>query len=93
VQKDDLAYRHARRHSVTQQRLTQLCAYLQENQDRFDGTGMVNAADDPACRDDRNLMLTTPLWHSVPRMGVQVAYDRFGQWALARTRPPAEQTA
>lgn len=87
VQKDDLAYRHARPHSVTQQRLTQLCTYLHDNNDRFDGCGMMHAADDPACRDERNLMLTTPLWHSVPRMGSQVTYDLFGHWALARTRP------
>jgi hypothetical protein len=86
VQKDDLAYRHARRHGVTQQRLTQLCAFLRENDDRFDACGMVHAADDPACRDERNLLLTTPIWHSVPRMGTQVAYDYFGRWALARTR-------
>ena len=86
VQKDDLAYRHARRHGVTQQRLSRLCAFLQENADRFDACGMVNAADDPACRDERNLLLTTPIWHSVPRMGTQVAYDYIGRWALARTR-------
>jgi len=89
VQKDDLAYRHARPHGVAQQRLKQLCAYIAANGDRFEGTGIVNAAADPACRDERNLLLTTPLWHSVPRMGTQVAYDRFGRWALARTRPAA----
>lgn len=87
VQKDDLAYRHARAHKVNQERLAQLCAYVQDNGDRFEGTGMVSAADDKACRDERNLLLTTPLWHSVPRMGTQVAYDRFGRWALKRTRP------
>jgi peptidoglycan/xylan/chitin deacetylase (PgdA/CDA1 family) len=89
VQKDDLAYRHARRHGVTQQRLTQLCAFLQANSDRFDASGMVKAVDDPACRDERNLLLSTPIWHSVPRMGTQVVYDYFGRWALARTRAAA----
>jgi peptidoglycan/xylan/chitin deacetylase (PgdA/CDA1 family) len=89
VQKDDLAYRHARRHGVTQQRLSQLCAFLQANSDRFDASGMVKAVDDPACRDERNLLLSTPIWHSVPRMGTQVVYDYFGRWALARTRAAA----
>ncbi|MDK6078663.1 polysaccharide deacetylase family protein [Massilia varians] len=86
VQKDDLAYRHARRNGVTQQRLRDLCAFLQTNNDRFDACGMVQAADDPVCRDERNLMLSSPIWLSIPRMGVQVAYDRLGRWALARTR-------
>jgi peptidoglycan/xylan/chitin deacetylase (PgdA/CDA1 family) len=89
VQKDDLAYRHARRHGVTQQRLSQLCAFLQSNSDRFDASGMVKAVDDPACRDERNLLLSTPIWRSVPRMGTQVVYDYFGRWALARTRAAA----
>lgn len=86
VQKDDLAYRHARKHGITQQRLIDLCAFLQANSDRFHACGMVEAADDPACRDERNVMLTTPIWLSIPRMGVQVAYDKYGHWALARTR-------
>jgi hypothetical protein len=89
VQKDDLAYRHARRHGVTQQRLTQLCSFLQTNNDRFDSCGMVQAVSDPACRDARNLLLTAPIWHSAPRMGTQVVYDYFGRWALARTRNAA----
>jgi peptidoglycan/xylan/chitin deacetylase (PgdA/CDA1 family) len=89
VQSEDLAYRHARRHGLTQQRLTQLCKFLQDNNDRFKACGMVQAADDPACRDERNLLLTSSLHNSLPRMGSQVAYDRFGRWALARTRPAA----
>jgi len=87
VQKADPGYSRARRHALTQQRLVQLCAYLQDNKDRFDACGMVRAADDPACRDERNLLLSSPVWHSVPRMGMQVAYDRYGRWALANTKP------
>jgi peptidoglycan/xylan/chitin deacetylase (PgdA/CDA1 family) len=87
VQSADEDYLHARRHRVTQQRLSQLCAFLHANQDRFDAAGMVRAADDPACRDERNLLLKSPLWHAIPRMGTQVAYDYFGTLALACTRP------
>jgi hypothetical protein len=48
---------------------------------------MVRAADTPECRDGRNLLLKSPLWHSLPRMGTQVAYDYFGSLALACTKP------
>jgi peptidoglycan/xylan/chitin deacetylase (PgdA/CDA1 family) len=89
VQSSDSQYSHTRRHAVTQQRLKQLCAYLEENDDRFDACGMARAARDPACRDERNLLLESPIWHSLPRMGTQVAYDRFGRFALACTRPAA----
>jgi hypothetical protein len=89
VQRADHTYHRTRRHALTQQRLTQLCAYLQDNSDRFDACGMVRAADDPACRDERNLLLSSPIWRSVPRMGMQVAYDRYGRWALANSTPLA----
>jgi len=87
VQSADLTYQHSRRNRVTQQRLSQLCAFLHANQNCFDATGMASALDAPDCRDGRNLLLTSPLWHSLPRMGTQVAYDRFGRLALACTRP------
>ena len=89
VQSSDAQYSHTRRHAVTQQRLTQLCAWLEQNDDRFDACGMARAARDPACRDERNLLLDSPIWRSLPRMGTQVAYDRFGRFALACTRPAA----
>jgi peptidoglycan/xylan/chitin deacetylase (PgdA/CDA1 family) len=87
VQSVDKAYGHSRRHHVTQQRLSQLCAFLHANQERFDASGMVSAVDAPACRDERNLLLKSPLWHSLPRMGTQVAYAQFGRLALAWTKP------
>jgi hypothetical protein len=87
VQSVDKRYRHTRRHHVTQQRLSQLCAFLQAHQDRFDASGMVRAADAPECRDGRNLLLKSSLWRSLPRMGTQVAYAQFGRFALACTRP------
>jgi peptidoglycan/xylan/chitin deacetylase (PgdA/CDA1 family) len=87
VQSADEDYGHARRHRVTQQRLSQLCAFLYANHDRFDASGMVRAADAPECRDERNLLLKSPLWRALPRMGTQVAYDRFGRLALACTKP------
>lgn len=89
VQSADLAYRHVRRHGVTQQRLAQLCEFLNRNKDRFDACGMARAADAPECRDNRNLLLKSPLWYGLPRMGSQVIYDHFGRWALACTRSPA----
>jgi len=89
VQSTDSQYSHTRRHAVTQQRLKQLCAYLEQNDDRFDACGMARAARDPVCRDGRNLLLDSPIWHALPRMGTQVAYDRFGRFALACTRPAA----
>jgi peptidoglycan/xylan/chitin deacetylase (PgdA/CDA1 family) len=87
VQTTDDDYVHARRHGVTQQRLAKLCAFLHANQDRFDASGMVSAIESPACRDGRNLLLKSPLWYSVPRMGTQVVYDYFGSLALACTKP------
>lgn len=87
VQSADTAFRHVRRHAVTQRRLSQLCAYLHQHRDRFDASGMVRAADAPDCRDQRNLLLKSSLWQSVVRMGTQVSYDRYGRWALACTRP------
>ena len=35
-----------------------------------------------------NHLLRSVLWHSVGRMAMQVAYDRYGQWALARAPRP-----
>lgn len=37
-----------------------------------------------------NHLLRSLLWHSVGRMAMQVAYDRYGQWALRRA--PRAQT-
>lgn len=81
VQKRDLAFSQVRRHSLTQRRLTQLCEFLNENDDRFDASGMVRAAG-AGQMDSSNTLLDGTLLHTVPRMAAQVAYDKFGQFAL-----------
>lgn len=86
VQRHDVGFHHMRRHRLTQDRLTRLCAYLQRNGDRFEASGFARAAGAAPVDDKRNLRLESPLWRSLPRMATQVAYDRFGNWALARTQ-------
>lgn len=85
IQKHDIGFRHTRRHGQTQQRLRQLCSFLQDNNDRFDACGMAQAASAiPAATD--NVLLEGTLWQSLPRMASQVAYTKYGQWALARSQ-------
>jgi hypothetical protein len=85
IQKHDVGFRHTRRHSLTQQRLRKLCAYLHGNQDRFDACGMAGAASAIA-PSERNVLLEGSLWQSLPRMAAQVAYSKYGAWELARTQ-------
>jgi peptidoglycan/xylan/chitin deacetylase (PgdA/CDA1 family) len=85
IQKHDVGFRHTRRHSLTQQRLRKLCAYLADHQDRFDACGMAGAASAIA-PSDRNVLLEGSLWQSLPRMAAQVAYSKYGEWELARTQ-------
>lgn len=93
VQSNDDGLRHARRHSVNQDRLSRLCAFLDGNRDRFLPSTLAAAARQPlaaaeaAAATAPNPLLHGRLWHSAGRMATQVAYDRYGQWALARTRP------
>lgn len=84
VQKRDLAFNQVRRHSLTQQRLTQLCQYLRDNDDRFEACGMVHAASAGRVDNASNTLLDGALMHTVPRLAAQVAYDKFGQLALNR---------
>jgi peptidoglycan/xylan/chitin deacetylase (PgdA/CDA1 family) len=85
VQKRDFAFKQVRRHGLTQQRLTQLCEFLHANDDRFDACGMAQAGAAGKVDNSRNTLLEGTLLHTVPRMAAQVAYDKFGQYALNRT--------
>ena len=85
VQNRDLAFEQTRRNGQTQKRLDKLCAFLQQNSDRFDASGLVAAAAAiPAAAVPENILLNGTLRHALPRMAAQVAYHRFGQWMLAR---------
>ena len=86
VQSRDADLGHARTHSVNQQRLRALCGFLDDNRDRFLPSSMADAA--TASRhapDTDNPLLEGQLWQSMRRMATQVAYDRYGNWALTRT--------
>jgi hypothetical protein len=80
-----------RRHAVNQERLARLCAWLDAERERFLPCGMAEAAAalhaEPSAR--RNVLLKGSLWHSAKRMATQVAYDRYGDWQLARLRSAA----
>lgn len=80
----DYALTRTRAHHVTQQRLRRLCAWLQQNDDRFEACGLVHALDADAATSDRNILLDVSLLQSVPRMAEQVIYDKYGRWALSR---------
>lgn len=84
VHHQDLAFARTRRHSLTQRRLTQLCSFLQANEDRFEACGLARAAAAMPAADSRNTLLSGSLWNALPRMANQVAYDRLGRWMLAR---------
>jgi peptidoglycan/xylan/chitin deacetylase (PgdA/CDA1 family) len=83
VHNQDLAYARTRRHSLTQRRLTQLCAFLEDNDDRFEACGLAQAATALAAAESANTLLSGALWDALPRMAAQVAHDRFGRWMLA----------
>jgi len=85
VQNRDLAFQQTRRNALTQGRLTKLCQYLKQHDDRFDACGLVAAAAAlPATDSAPNILLNGALRHALPRMATQVAYHRVGQWLLAR---------
>lgn len=83
VQNQDLAFSRTRRHSLTQRRLTQLCAFLADNDDRFEACGLARAATAPSPVDSANILLSGNLWNALPRMAAQVAHDHLGRWLLA----------
>lgn len=88
VQSADLGRAPVRRHAVNQRRLQQLCGYLAANRERFAATGL-GAASRPAAGETAgpdNPLLQGALWQSVRRMATQVAYDRYGNWALGRSK-------
>lgn len=80
----DPSFTHTRVHHVTQQRLRRLCAFLQQNQDRFEACGLVHALDADARVSSQNTLLDVSLLQSLPRMAEQVIYDKYGHWALRR---------
>jgi peptidoglycan/xylan/chitin deacetylase (PgdA/CDA1 family) len=84
VQNRDLAFSQVRRHSLAQQRLTRLCEFLDENSDRFEACGMVRAAKAGEADNAANTLLDGTLTQTVRRMAAQVAYDKFGKFALNR---------
>lgn len=84
VHNQDLAFSRTRRHSLTQRRLNQLCAFLQDNDDRFEACGLATAAAALPSGDSANILLSSGLLDALPRMASQVAHDRIGRWLLAR---------
>ncbi|MES2018640.1 MAG: polysaccharide deacetylase family protein [Pseudomonadota bacterium] len=85
VHSQDSAYARTRRNQLTQARLTGVCQYLHEHNDRFDAVGVASAARHAPHADTPNTLLPGSLWHSVPRMAAQVAHEKYGRWMLART--------
>ena len=90
VQSADLGRAPVRTHAVNQGRLQQLCRYLAAHGERFAATGL-GAASVPAPDElpgaPANPVLQGGLLHSVVRMATQVGYDRYGNWALGRSKP------
>jgi hypothetical protein len=84
VHNQDLAFSRTRRHSLTQRRLMQLCAFLEENDDRFDACGLAQAAAALPAGESANTLLKGGLWDAVPRMAAQATHDQLGRWMLNR---------
>ncbi|WP_296000811.1 hypothetical protein [Rugamonas sp.] len=80
----------ARTHGVNQERLTQLCRYLDGERGHFlpctlgGAAPVLAAAVDTAAVDADNLLLQGSSWRSLHRMATQVTYDRYGALALQR---------
>jgi len=86
IQSRDLGRAPARRHSVNQGRLLALCQYLDQNRERFQPSGLAQAAAATAAQAGHdNPLLKSALWQSVGRMATQVVYDKWGDLALAAT--------
>lgn len=86
IQSRDIGRQPARRHRVNQQRLVELCQYVDANRDRFLPSGLAEAAGSSGgTGGPENMLLESGLWQGIRRMATQVSYDKFGQWALART--------
>lgn len=85
VQSRDIGRMRARTHFVNQARLVALCRYLDRNGDRFATCGLAAAAAQPPRSRPDNRLFEGSLWRSLPRMATQITYDKYGQFALART--------
>lgn len=80
--------RKMRRHRVNQRRLKKLCAFLDQNRDRFDACGMETAARAPMrAPSSSNVLLKGSLLHALPRMVEQKAYDGYSQWRVRYQMP------
>lgn len=86
IQSADIGRKTARRHSVNQRRLTQLCQFLDGNRERFLPSGMATASRQDGNEMPENPLLEVGMWQSVCRMATQVTYDGYGSWALGRAR-------
>jgi hypothetical protein len=85
VQSRGVDFRLLRRHAVNQARLTRLCAWLAPRGDRFQSTGLAASASQPLTATSAgNPLLRAPGWQSVCRIATQIAYERYGELALAR---------
>lgn len=79
----DHTARQMRRHRINQRRLEKLCAYLDQNRDRFDACGMAAAASAPMLpASSRNVLLKGSLLHAVPRIFEQSAYEQYSKWRV-----------
>ncbi|MES2316888.1 MAG: polysaccharide deacetylase family protein [Pseudomonadota bacterium] len=86
VHSQDYGFVQTVRHSLTQDRLTSLCKFLQDNSDRFEAVGLAEAAAATVLESDTpNTLLQGSLWNSLPRMAAQLAHAQYGRWLLART--------
>lgn len=87
VHRQDVTFRHMNANRLTQQRLVQLCQFLQRNNDRFEATSFTQAA--AACSNipEHNTLLETSLHQSLTRMVEQMTHDKLGRLALAYTAP------
>jgi peptidoglycan/xylan/chitin deacetylase (PgdA/CDA1 family) len=84
IQSREIGHQRARRHGINQQRLVELCQYLDRNRDRFLLTGLADAAESTSgAGGPANMLLQSGLWKSIRRMVTQVSYDKYGHWALA----------
>lgn len=79
VHRKDVAFQHLRRHRLTQERLVQLCEFLQRNDDHFVASGFAHAA--AACQHvpSKNVLLRTALPDSLSRMAAQVTHNNLGR--------------
>lgn len=86
IQSRDIGRAVARRHSVNQQRLRDLCGYLDAARDRFLPCGLADAAAHTgADKMPVDTLMHGSFWQSMRRIVTQVTYDKFGNWALAGT--------